>query len=168
MPVFLPLALRQMLLAWPGATAVAAEIGGLTAIIVKCERADAQSAHRPGVTVAVRAEMGLYPSGPVCRLVVEVRDRPDHPLRFDTFLNPASLQDRVLLWHLSSTQDMFDLHFFDLTLHYQYTKRIPWRTVIRADLSDQLDLAAEHLDSIPPSERDFPKARDQMMEDAAL
>lgn len=47
----LPCEVRRVLRAFPGGTAAAAEINGQTAIIVKMDKPDADSAHRPGVPI---------------------------------------------------------------------------------------------------------------------
>lgn len=163
----LPYEIRKMLAAWPGAMATAIEVNGLAAIIVKAERADTDSAHRPGVPVAFQSQLGQYPAGAVIRLYVEVRDRPAAPLKFETFLNPAGAWDYALLRKLAG-QETLDLHFFDMRLRYQYTKRIPFREVARRELAALLDLALAHNEAIPAAARDFGKARDQMMAEMPL
>lgn len=163
-PMQLPYELKRALRAFPGSTAAAAEINGMAAVIVKTTKADAQSAHRPGVPVAFRSELGLYPTAAVVRLALEIHDRPDDPLKLDTFLDPAKSLDYKLLRRLTS-QDTLDLHIFDEQISYQYTKRIPFRELPRRELSDLLDAALAHYETILPAARNWQKARDEMMED---
>ena len=167
MPVSLPGNVAQVLRIWPEATAVAMDVDGQTAIIVKCERRDAQSAHRPGVPVAFQSMLGLYPdAGAVIRLALEILDQPGHPLKFETFLDPAG--EPALLRKLQN-QTTLDIHIFDMRINYQYTKRIPFRETARTELTALCEQAAEFLAEMPPAQqRDFGKARDQMMAELPL
>ena len=166
--------LGHILAAWPGAVAIPAEINDLAAIVVKLAAADAASAHRPGVTVGFQSQAGLYPQAAVIRLLLTVYDNigtgevssPSAPLAFDCFLNPADAHDLSLLRKLLG-QTLLDLHFFDDGLHYQYTKRIPFGPVARADLAGLLECALTHnadLSALP----DYPHARAQMMQEFPL
>lgn len=163
MPISLPTNITQMLRMWPGPTAIATKVADQTALIVKMERRDAQSAHRPGVPVAFQSMLGLYPdAGAVIRLALEIRDQPDRPLKLDTFLNPAQTADLMLLRQLTM-QPTLDIHIFDMRIYYQYTKRIPFRETARGELASLIDHALALLNEIPPEKRDFGKARDQMI-----
>jgi len=161
--VQLPYEVRRALRAMPGGTAAAADVNGQAAIIIKMDQADADSAHRPGVPVMFQSELGLYPQAAVIRLVCEFRDKPDNPLRMDTFLDPGKTSDYALLRKLAG-QDTLDFHIYDAErVGYQYTKRIPFREVARRDLDALLDQALAHLETIPPAARNWQQARDQMM-----
>jgi len=173
MSVSLPVNVAQVLRMWPEATAVAMEVNDQVAIIVKCERKDAQSAHRPGVPVAFQTMLGLYPdAGAVIRLALEIRDQPGHPLKFETFLNPSQANpdqahDLALLRKLAG-QTTLDIHIFDMHINYQYSKRIPFRETPRAELSLLIQQAQELLAGIPETTLNFGKARDQMMAEIPL
>lgn len=160
----LPYDVKRALRAMPGGTAAAAEINGACSIIVKMTRADADSAHRPGVPVGFRSELGLYPEAAVIRLALELHDQPDRPLYLDTFLDPGGKHDYALLRRLTQ-QTTLDLHIYDEHMTYQYTKRIPFREIPRNDLALLLDRALAHDETIVPAARDWQKARDQMLQD---
>lgn len=165
--VRLPGEVRKALAAWPGATALATEADGAACILLKCDRADALNTRQPGVKVMYQPQAGLYPTGPVMRLYAEIRDRPGAPLVFETFLDPASAYDLALLRKFAR-QEHLDFHLFDMGLTYIYTKRIAVKTETRADLAGMIDQALEHLASIPAERRNFPTARDAMMQDTEV
>lgn len=168
MPVKLPANVAQMLRMWPEATAVAMEVDHAAAIVVKMDRRDAQSAHRPGVPVAFQSMLGCYPdAGAVIRLALEIRDQPDRPLSFNTFLNPGNSHDLALLRKLTM-QSTLDIHIFDMRINYQYTKRIPFRELARGELAALIEQSLECLTAIPEVQRDFGKARDQMIAETPL
>ena len=168
MSVSLPVNVAQVLRLWPEATAVAMEVNDQVAIIVKCERKDAQSAHRPGVPVAFQSQLGLYPdAGAVIRLALEIRDQPGNPLKFETFLDPGGTHDLALLRKLQN-QTMLAIHIFDMQINYQYSKVIPFRDVARNDLTALCEQAAEFLTTLPSDRRNFGIARDQMMAEMPL
>lgn len=169
MAVSLPGSVAQMLRMWPEATAVAMEVDGQCAIVVKMERRDAQSAHRPGVPVAFQSQLGLYPdAGAVIRLALEIRDQPGNPLKFETFLDPGSPHDDPALLRKLQNQTMLAIHIFDMRINYQYSKVIPFRDVARNDLAALCEQAAEFLATLPADRRNFGRARDQMMAELPL
>ena len=168
MPVSLPPDVTHILKAISGGTAIAIEVDNSTAIVVKCEQKDAQSAHRPGVQVAFQSMLGCYPdAGAIIRLALEIRDRPESSLKFETFLNPGHAYDLGLLRKLAG-QSTLEVHLFDMWIRYQYTKILPFREVARGELTVLIESALEFLSTIPESKRDFGKARDQMMAEIPL
>ena len=165
--VSMPSEVREALISWPGPVAVALEVNGESALVVKIDRSDAQSWQRPRTPVLYRPELGLYPTGAVFRLYLEVRDLPGAPYAMESWLNPADPLEIALLRGLTQ-QATLSIHVFDLSMTYVFTKTVTVNPATHADLTRMIDQALEYVASIPAAQRNYSAARDAMLTDRPI
>lgn len=163
----LPPNVDQALRLIPGPAAIPVESDGETAIIVKTRAADIRGFRGRHVTIAYRFEAGLYPEGAAVRIAFDIHDRPGAPYRGEAFFNPASEFDATLLAHLAR-QTSLTFHFYDISLRYHFSKLINHRNMVRREVEQLAQMAADHNAAIPADRRNFPQVTYRFQQDNPL
>ena len=100
-----------------------------------------------GAAVRYQWQLGRFESGPVLCAYLELLDDPVNPYALETFLDVAKGDDLALAQRLID-QDHLTLHFYNLRLSYQFSKRIRHRRKQREELADLIRQALAHLEGI--------------------
>lgn len=159
--IILPKEMKDLLKSMPGPQCIMTNIGDLAAVVVKLDRPTIRTL-KGNIPIGVRPEAGLYPdTGSVIRIVIDFFG--DEQINMDTFLNPASPLDMVLLQKLQQ-QTVFQIHFFnDRYVEYEGSKQIPWRSTGQKAVADVVNLALENNKNC--TSLDFPSSKAKMMEE---
>jgi hypothetical protein len=135
-----------------------------TVLVVKLPRADIRSA-RGTVPVQIRHELYEHPAAPVIRTITTIYDRPNNPIRLETFTNAADPQQHDDFAALA-TQDQLYLLFYDERLRHRLTKGVnapdPSATSIVLTQADRL------YQSIPTEVADFDLAKAAVLRSVSL
>jgi len=142
---------------------------GEVGILVKA--ADADIAGWRGVPVMVQWQLALYPTAPLLRLYVEMRDRSESalaegPYALETYLNvrsPADLRDA----RRQARQSHHTFHFFGGgrgRCIYRYSKRISHGETQREELGEMIQQALEYAEEVG-DRYDFNRAKAEFWED---
>jgi hypothetical protein len=115
--------------------------------------------------ISLDHQVWAHPASPVIRSLITFYDRPDAPLRLETFTNIADLDQRADFAALGEQPDLAIL-LYDETLHHRLTKRLTNRT---AEHVPMIVAEAERLLAAIPAERfDFDIAKAAVMKVARL
>ena len=131
-------------------------------LVVKVAAADIKGFR--GAAVRYQWELGLFSSGPVLCLDLDILDNPRNPYSLETFLDVAKTDDLALARRLAN-QGHLTLHFYDMSLGYRFSKRIAHREVQRVELAVLIGQALDHLATV--ERPDWYQARLQFMREAA-
>lgn len=165
MAIQLPDDLRRELLS-RGRAVLALLVNNMGSVIIKLPISDIEGFRGPA-PILYRYELGRYSEGSAIRLYLEIQDQPKHPYMLETFLNPGSDTDLPLLRQLCR-QDVLHIHFFDMQVQYQYSKRVRHRQQQRNELAILIHMALDHLEAIPVGQRDFAKVKSRYQADTPL
>jgi hypothetical protein len=140
----------------------ASDIG--TLLVVK---APAREIPSLGGTFPIGVEHQLYdhPAAPVIRSLVSFHDRPDAPLRLETFTNVADPDQRAHFAALADQQEL-PILLYDESLRHRLSKRL--RNATAAQIPEIVATADRLLAAIPPGARDFDRAKAEIMEATGL
>lgn len=126
--------------------AVHLNVNGMTSIVMKMPRAEAES-FRAARTLA-RLELHRHPAAPVFRMYFEFQDQPGSPFAGDTFFNIMAELDKQNL-ALLAAQDELVFHFFAAEDdQYIYSKTINWRETQRRQAKSLMLHGENHLKTI--------------------
>lgn len=162
--VALPPELAEFLRSHDGAVCVAHATSAGTAYILKTPAADLASL-RGTIPVSLRHELYDHPTAPVLRTVLTLWDRPEAPLRLETFCNVADPEQRADFAALAD-QDEVLLLFYDEALRHRLSKRVP--TPNREDIPLLLGWAADRCAAIPAAAYDFDRAKAAVLRQTTL
>jgi len=134
-----------------GPLCVAAETNQGVVILLKTDEL-----HMPesNVPILYQYEMGVFPEGSVIRVYLEIYDRPGAPFQAETFLNPASQKDLILLQNLCR-QDHLDIHVTNMALETHYAKRVRQSPIVTCELHQLVRMAVQYNSLIPEERLDF-------------
>jgi hypothetical protein len=99
-----------------------------------------------GAAVRYQWELGLFASGPVLCLALDILDILRNPFGIETFLNVARAGDLALAQQLVE-QARLTLHFYDMNLGYHFSKQTRHRRKQRQELADLVRQALDHLET---------------------
>jgi hypothetical protein len=137
-----------------------------TALLLKAPRHEIESA-RGQTPIRLGHELYAHPAAPVIRMSVHVYDQPASLLALETFINVADPDQRADYAALAE-QDEIPLLFLDEHLAQRLTKRLTHSHSGRDVVPRIVALAEQLLDQIPPGQFDFERAKQAVMEAAAL
>lgn len=106
------------------------------------------------VPILTQYELAIFPEGAGIRLYLEIYDRLEAPFQAETFFNPASQADLILLQELCR-QDHLDIHVVNTALEASYTKRVRQSRKVGAELHQLVHMAVQYNSLIPSEELDF-------------
>ena len=135
-----------------------------TAYVVRAPAADLVTL-RGTVPVGLRHELFEHPSAPVIRTVLTIVDRPQHPLRLETFINIAEVDQRADFAALAD-QERLLLLLYDEQLRHRLSKLVPYpeRSAVPAILARAEELRA----AIPSWRYNFERAKAAVMQHTSL
>jgi hypothetical protein len=87
-------------------------------------------------------ELGRFACGSVLRMHITIFDQPNHPYRFETFINVASPEQFACVNQLM-TQETLQLHFFDSQTEHGFTKVISYSLAQRGRLKKLITQALQ-------------------------
>lgn len=157
-PTPLPPELRQFLRDRDYAC-VTESTGQGTILVLKAPGADILSA-RGSVPIELRHELYDVPTAPVIRMITTIHDQPDHPLRFESFVNVEDEQQRAEYQALSLQDHLFML-FYDEQLRHRLTKQVG--QLDRERIADVLSRADALFGAIPEEQYNFDTAKAWVM-----
>jgi len=108
--------------------------------------------------IGLRHELYSHPSAPVIRTILSLYDRPQHPLRVESFINVAEPDQRADFAALAAQKE-FLIVFYDQDMRHRLSKRVPYRAADRAEVPRILARAQEFLAAITVGAFDFDKAK---------
>jgi hypothetical protein len=126
-----------------------------TAYVLKTPAVDLATL-RGTIPVGLRHELYAHPAAPVIRTVLSLYDRPDAPLRVETFINIAEPDQRADFAALAD-QEALLLLFYDEALRHRLSKRVPYPD--RSDIPRILARADALRTAIAPWRLDFERAK---------
>lgn len=106
------------------------------------------------VPVLIEYELAIFPEGAGIRLYLEIYDRPEAPFQAETFLNPASQADLMLLQELCR-QDHLDIHITNLATETHYANRVRQSPMTTYELHQLVRIAVTYNSLIPEERQDF-------------
>jgi len=107
--------------------------------------------------IGLRHELFSHPAAPVIRTILSLYDRPQHPLKLESYINVAEADQRADFAALAA-QDELLLLFYDRELQHRLSKRVPYPAADRAEIPLILSRADLLLGAIPGGEFDYDKA----------
>ncbi len=134
------------------------------AYVIKAPAADLATL-RGTMPIGVRHELYEHPAAPVIRTVLTIVDRPEEPLRLETFCNITDDAQRADFTALAD-QERLVLLFYDEQLHHRLSKLVPYpdRSAVPQIVARATAIAA----AIPPWRRDFDRAKAAVMQQTTL
>jgi hypothetical protein len=120
---------------------------------------------RGTMPIGLRHELYEHRSAPVIRTVLTIMDRPQSPLRVETFINVAEEDQRADFAALAD-QERFMLLFYDEQLQHRLSKLVPYPD--RSDVPLILARADELRAAIAPWQFDFDQAKAAVMQRTTL
>ncbi len=163
-PIALPDDLAQFLRTAPEFACVTEATSLGTAYVVKAPAHDIQSL-RGRVPIHIQHSLHQHPQAPVIRTVISLYDRPEAPLRLETFINVAAADQRADFARLADQEELWML-FYDERLQHRLTKRVPQPN--RAGIAEVLTAADAIAAAIPPEQYDFDIAKQAVMRHTML
>lgn len=163
-PVALTPELAAFLRAHEGYACLAHATSAGTAYLVKTPAADLASL-RGTIPVSLRHELYDHPAAPVLRTVLTLYDRPEAPLRLETFCNVADPEQRADFAALADQEEVL-LLFYDEALQHRLSKRVP--TPNREDIPLLLGWADDRRAATPASIYDFDRAKAAVLRQTTL
>jgi hypothetical protein len=106
------------------------------------------------VPILYQYELGVFPEGAIIRIYLEIYDRPEAPFQAQTFLNPASQADLILLQELCR-QDHLDIHVVNTAFEVRYAKRVRQSPMTASELHQLVRMAVQYNSLIPDDQLDF-------------
>lgn len=135
-----------------------------TAYLLKAPASEIARA-RGTVPMFVRHQLFGLPSAPVIRTVLTLYDVPQHPLRFESFINVAADDQRADFAALAN-QDQLLLLFYDEQFRHRLSKLIP--AGLDRSIPEMLDRAERLRKAIPPWRYDFDTAKEAVLRTTEL
>lgn len=126
-----------------------------TLFIVKAPTPEIDSV-RGLVPVALHHELYEFPTAPVIRMVTTIYDRPERPLRLESFTNVGAPDQRATYAGLA-TQEQTHFLFYDERLHHRLTKQVGG--LDRDRIAAVLQKAVELYEAIPEAQYNFDVAK---------
>jgi len=117
--------------------------------------------------VGLRHELYAHPSAPVIRTILSLYDRPQHPLKVESYFNVAEADQRADFAALAGQEELLVL-FYDQELVHRLSKRVPYPASDRADIPLILARAELLLGEIAAGEFDFDKAKADVLRHTTL
>jgi hypothetical protein len=111
--------------------------------------------------IALEHQLFDHPASPVIRTLFIFHDRPDAPLRLETFTNVGDPAQRADFAALAEQEELAIL-LYDETLRHRLSKRVRNATV--AQIPTVLTAADQLLAAIPVERFDFERAKADVME----
>lgn len=102
------------------------------------------------------------PTAPLIRLEITILDNPANPYRFESFLNVED-EDQARTLAILGSQEELHLAFYGDALQYEYSRSVPHEERQWQQLDELIGRALQHLETIPPKERDFDRAKELFM-----
>lgn len=130
-----------------------------TALLAKIPSMDIEDLHGT-YPVQVRHELLGHPASPVIRITATLYDDPQRPFLLETFINPDDPHQRADYAALAGQEDL-RLYFYDEIHQFRLAKAVVNRARERIPLV--LETADALLASIPPEDRDFDRAKADVM-----
>jgi hypothetical protein len=130
-----------------------------TAYVLKAPASEIARA-RGTVPLFVRHQLFGLPSAPVIRTVLTLYDVPQHPLRFESFINVAADDQRADFAALAD-QNQLMLLFYDEQLRHRLSKLIP--AGLDKGIPEMLERADRLRKAIPPLRYDFDTAKEAVL-----
>jgi hypothetical protein len=140
----------------------ASDIG--TLLVVKAPSPDLATLRGP-IPIGLVHELYQHPRSPVIRTLLTFVDRPEAPLRLETFTNPGDPEQHAHFASLAE-QEEIPLLFYDEQLRHRLSKRV--RNATAPQIPEIVATADRLLGAIPPGERDFDRAKTEIMEATGL
>ena len=140
----------------------ASDIG--TLVVVKVPSQDLTTLRGP-IPIGLVHELYEHPRSPVIRTLLTLVDRPQTPLRLETFTNPGDPEQHADFAALGE-QDEVPLLFYDELLHHRLSKRL--RNATAGQIPEIVATADRLLTAIPANRRDFDRAKAEVMEGTRL
>jgi hypothetical protein len=109
----------------------------------------------------------MNPAAPVIRTVLSLYDRPQHPLKLESFINIEDPEQRAAFAALA-TQGQLLVLFYDQDVRHRLSKRVPYRAADRAEVPRILARAEELWLAIPPARFDFDRAKAAVLRNTTL
>lgn len=156
----LPDNLKEVLSQIEGPTVLTVAINDLPAFIVRDTRRNLRTIKRSNIPILFQPQVGLYETGSIFRMYIEVHDKKDHPYRGESFLNPDVGNDLDLL-HLFGKSDVVSFFFVDEQNLVLGAKQIRVGEQTRLDMVGMIVQAIEHNQSLPTI--DYTKSRNRML-----
>ena len=142
-----------------------AVMNDLPAFMIKMDRTmmlDAPAIRGGSITSALQPQLGLYATGAVLRMAVEVTLSNMIRYSFEAFANPASADDAALLGAWTSAPS-YVVAFFTVAGETVAAKAMRLRPATHREIADLLDKARRH--NAACAHLDFVKAKNEMLRD---
>ena len=120
---------------------------------------------RGTMPIGLRHELFEHPSAPVIRTVLTIMDRPQSPLRVETFINIAEEDQRADFAALADQEQLL-LLFYDEQLQHRLTKLVPYPE--RGEVPTILTRAEALRAAIAPWRFDYNRAKAAVMKQTSL
>jgi hypothetical protein len=106
----------------------------------------------------------------VIRTVLCLYDRPQHPLKLESFINIENIEDPEQRADFAAlaTQEQLLVLFYDQDVRHRLSKRVPYRAADRAEVPRILARAEELWLAIPPARFDFDRAKAAVLRNTTL
>jgi hypothetical protein len=131
-----------------------------TLLIVKAPAQEIQSL-RGTYPIGLEHQLFDHPASPVIRTLLSFHDRPDTPLRLETFTNIADPEQKAHFAGLAE-QPHLPILLYDEALRHRLAKRI--RNNTAEQIPGLVATAVQLLATIPPERFDFEQAKADVME----
>lgn len=154
------------LLSVPGA--LMAVMNDMPAFVIKMDRAmtlDAPALRSDSITAALEPQLGLYPTGAILRMAVEVTLSNKVQYSFEAFANPAAEDDAPLLAAWTSAP-MYATAFCTAAGEPVAVKAMRLRPATQREIAGLLERAQQH--NATCTRLDFATSRQRMMADTPL
>jgi len=158
--VKLPDNLKEILSKIEGPTVLTVGINDLPAFIVRDKRRELRTIKGANVPILFQPQLGLYETGAIFRMYIEVHDKKDSPYRGESFLNPDNSNDLDLL-HFFGKSNVVSYFFVDEQNLVIGAKQIRVNEQTRLDLVGMIVQAIEHNQSLPAI--DYTQSRNRML-----
>lgn len=135
-----------------------------TVLVVKMPRSEIASV-RGRVPIEIRHELYAHPASPVIRMVTRIYDRPDSSVVLETFVNVADEDQRADYAALRYSSSLLML-FYDELVRHTLTKQVGG--IVPEVMEDVLRCADQLLAAIPADQRDFDRAKADVLQRTGL
>src|SRR4051794_14358283 len=126
-----------------------------TAYVIKAPAAELLTL-RGTFPIGLQHELYAHPAAPVIRTVLRLYDRPQHPLKVESYLNIAEPDQRADFAALAAQEEVM-LLFYDHDVRHRLSKVVPYPD--RSDIPLILARADELRAAIPPERFNYAKAK---------
>ena len=131
-------------------------------VVHVCHAADADITGFADKPILYQWQLIEMPTAPLIRLELNILDRPDAPYKFESFLN-VSEEDQARVLAQLANQDELYLAFYGNDLTHQFTKIVKHDRQQWQYLDELVDQATRYWDQLPPTCRDFDRAKAEFM-----